>query len=81
MGIYLSTSKLSIYDTQNEVIYSVMHASFCGDVVSDSFNETSRDEDNILDQINKSKHFRFIGMMILIRYNIIRKCILTLQQH
>ena len=79
MGIYLSTSKLSIYDTKNEVVYSVMPASFCGDFVSDSFNKTSRDEDNILDQINKSKHFRFIGMMILIRYNIIRKCILTLQ--
>ena len=25
--------------------------SFCGDVVLDSFNKESRDEDNILDQI------------------------------
>ena len=27
--------------------------SFCGDVVSDSFNKTSRDEDNIFYQIYK----------------------------
>ena len=28
--------------------------SFSGDVVSDSFSKTSRDEDNMLDQIYKS---------------------------
>ena len=28
--------------------------SFCGDVVLDSFKKTSRDEDDILDQIYKS---------------------------
>ena len=35
-------------------IYSVMQSdgnNFYGDVVSDSFNKTSRDEDNILEQI------------------------------
>ena len=53
--------------------------SFCGDVVSDSFNKTSWDEDNILAQIYDSKYFKIIIMMILILYNIIRKCILTLQ--
>ena len=40
--------------------YSVMQSdgnSFYGDVVSDSFGKTSRDEDNILDQINKSNMF------------------------
>ena len=52
---------------------------FGGDVVSDSFNKTSRYEDNILEQINKSEYVRIIIMMILILYNIIRKCILTLQ--
>ena len=53
--------------------------SFCGDVVSDSFNKTSRDEDNILEQIYKSKYVCIINMMILILYNILRKSILTLQ--
>ena len=46
--------------------------SFCGDVVSDSLKKTLRDEDNILDQIYKSKYVRIIIMMILILYNIIR---------
>ena len=53
--------------------YSVMQSdgnSFCGDVVSDSFNKASGDEDNILDQIYKSKYVRIIIMMILILYNI-----------
>ena len=38
--------------------YSVMQSdgnSFCGDVVLDSFNKASRDENNILDQMYKSK--------------------------
>ena len=30
--------------------------SFCGDVVSDSFYKTSRDEDNILNKIYKGKN-------------------------
>ena len=30
--------------------------SFCGDVVLESFNKASQDEDKILDQIFKSKH-------------------------
>ena len=61
--------------------YSVMQSdgnSFCGDVVSDSFNKTSRDEDNILDQILKRKCVRISIRMILILFNIIWKCILTL---
>ena len=35
-------------------LYSVMQSdwnNFCGDVVLDNFNKTSRDEGNILDQI------------------------------
>ena len=62
--------------------YSVMQSdgnSFGGDVVSDNFNKTFRDEDNNLDQIYTSKCVRIIFAMILILYNIIRKCILTLQ--
>ena len=65
-----------------KLLYSVMQSdgnSFCGDVVLDSFNKTYRDEDNILDQIYKSKYVRIITMMILILYNIIRKSILRLQ--
>ena len=51
------------------VLYSVMQSdgkSFGGDVVSNSFNKTFRDEDNNLDQIYKSKYVRIIFMMILI---------------
>ena len=47
--------------------------SFCGDVVSDILNKTTCDEDNILDQIYKSKYVRIIITMILILYNIMRK--------
>ena len=55
--------------------------SFCGDVVSDNFNKASRDEDKIVDQVIKANMFRvFIIMnMMLVLYNIIRKCILTKQ--
>ena len=53
--------------------------SFCGDVVSDIFNETSRDEDNILDQIYKGKYVRFIIIMTI--FILIRKYILKLQKH
>ena len=62
--------------------YSVMQSdgdTFCGDFVSDSFNKTSRDEDNILDQIDQGEYVLIDNMMILILHNIIRKCILTLQ--
>ena len=62
--------------------YSVMQSdgnSFGGNVISNSFNKTFRDEDNKSDQIYKSKYVRIIFMMILILYNIIRKCILTQQ--
>ena len=51
--------------------------SFGGDVVLNSFNKASWDEDNILDQVYKSKYVRIFNMMIWILYNIIRKCILT----
>ena len=53
--------------------------SSCWDVVSDSFNKTYRDEDNILNQVYQSKYVLISIMMILILYNIIRKYILTLQ--
>ena len=59
-----------------KVLYSVMQShgnSFCGDVVLISFNKASRDDDNILDQVYKSKYVRIFIMMILILYNIIRK--------
>ena len=46
---------------------------FCGDVVSDSLNKTSRDEDNILDQIYKGKYVRIIIMMILIFITLYEK--------
>ena len=55
--------------------------SFYRDVVLDSFNKVSWDEDNILDQIYKSKYARIIFMMILILYNIIRNSLLTQQLH
>ena len=64
--------------------YTVMQSdgnNFCGDVVSYSFKKASRDEDNLLYQIYKSKYVRTIIMMILILYNIIQKCLLTLQKH
>ena len=51
---------------------------FCGDVVLDSFNETW-DEDNILDQIYKSQFVQIIIILMLILYNMTRKCILTQQ--
>ena len=48
--------------------YSVMQSdawnSFGGDAVSEKFNKTCRDEDNILEQIYKSKYVRIIIMMI-----------------
>ena len=56
-------------------------SSFCEDVVLDSFNMVSRDEDNILEQIYKSKYVRILIMRIFMLYNIIRKCILTQQEH
>ena len=40
------------------LMYSVMQCdgnSFCGDVVSDSVNKTSLDEDNIFEQINTGR--------------------------
>ena len=52
---------------------------FCGDVVLDSFDKASRDEDKILDQVYKSKCVRIFIMMILILYKIILKCILIQQ--
>ena len=49
-------------------MYSVMQSdgnSFCGDVVLDSFNMLNMDEDSILDQSMKSKHFRLFITEIL----------------
>ena len=53
--------------------------SFCKDVVLENFNKKSLDKDSILDQICKSKYVCIIITIILILYNIIRKCILTQQ--
>ena len=55
--------------------------SFCRDVVSGSFNKTSWNEDNILDQIYKSKYVRIIIMLILILYNILRNTTLALKSN
>ena len=41
---------------------------FGGDVVFDSFNKASRDEQDILDQIYKSKYVCIIFLIILILY-------------
>ena len=71
-----------LYTVYEEGKYNVMQSdgnSFHRDVVSDSFNETSRDENSMSDQIYVSKYVRSIIMMILILYNIVRKYILTLQ--
>ena len=70
------------YSLYIDTLYSVMQSDgnrFCGDVVLNSFKKASRDEDNILDQVYKSKNVRISIMMILIRNNIIRKCKLTQQ--
>ena len=53
--------------------------SFYGDVVSDSFNKISRDEDNILDQIYSSKYIRIIIMMILILQHLAKMHTNTIQ--
>ena len=52
---------------------------FCEDVVLDNFMEASRDEDIILDQIYKSKYVWIFIMMILLLFNIFRKCIIRQQ--
>ena len=52
--------------------------SFCGDFVSNSFNKTFRNKDNISDQIYRSKYVRILIVMVLILYKVIRKCIITL---
>ena len=65
-------------------IYSVTQSyanSFLGDVVLDSFNNLSRDEDNILEKIYKSKYLQIFIMIILDFYIIIQKYILTLNYH
>ena len=54
-------------------VYCVIQSdgnSFCGDVVLDSFNKAPRDEDNIFDQIYKSKYVRNIITMNLILLTI-----------
>ena len=39
--------------------------SFCGDVVLDNFKKASRDENDILDQILKSKYVRIFSIMTI----------------
>ena len=51
--------------------YGVMQSEgFDWDVVSDSFNKTLRDEENILDQVYKSKYVRIFIIMIWILHKI-----------
>ena len=54
----------------DQIMYSVMKDgnSFRGDVVSNGFNKTSWDEENILEQIQESKYLRYILIIILILY-------------
>ena len=62
--------------------YAVMQSDgngICGYVVLDSFNKASGNEDNILDQMYKSKYVRIFVMMILILFYIFRKCIIRQQ--
>ena len=55
-------------------VYNVMQSDW-----NSFWKMSSRDEDKFLDQIYISKYVRIIIMMILILYNIMRKCILALQ--
>ena len=48
---------------------------FYGDVVLDRFNKASRNEDNILDQIYKSKYVQIIIIKILILYNSLQSTV------
>ena len=60
----------------NCIIISVMQSDgnvICVEVVLVSFNKASRDENNILDQMHKSKYVRIFIMMILIFLNIFSK--------
>ena len=70
VSITTSPQKLFAYDCVT--LYNVMQSD------RNSFNKTSRFEDNILDQY-KSKYVRIINVMILILYNIIQKHIITLK--
>ena len=51
------------------VQYSTDGNSICEEVVLTSFNKASWDEDNILDQIYRSKYIRIIIVMILFLYS------------
>ena len=56
----ITYGKTNICEDPPTACYSVMQSdgnSFCGYVVSGSFNKTSWDEDNILDQIYKANMF------------------------
>ena len=55
--------------------------SFWGDVVLDSFNNVYRDEDNILDQIYVKQIRPDFYSDDFWFSNLIRKCILTLNNH
>ena len=48
--------------------------SFCGDVVSESLNKTSQDDDNNLDQKYKIKYVRTYHYDDFISLYLIRKC-------
>ena len=65
--MYLTVISLPEIPGNNLVVYSLMQSdgnSFYEVVISDSFNKTSRDKDNILNQIFKSRFVRIIFMMI-----------------
>ena len=65
----LSPHHLAFPDNNYSVMQSVGNS--FEDIVSDSFNKLSWDENSILDQTYKRKYVRIIIIMILILYNII----------
>ena len=63
----INNQNLNLKRNASDNTYSVMQSdgnSFCGDVVSDSFNKRFRDEDKILDQIYQNKYVRITNTNI-----------------
>ena len=60
-------------------MYSAMQSdrnNFCGDVVPDSFKKTSRDEDNILDQINRRNTKMHTNTTVALKPDFMRSLLL-----
>ena len=59
-------------DAHNNIMQSDRN-SFCGDIVSVSLYKTTRNKDNILDQLCQRKYVRIFTMMFSILYKIFKK--------